>query len=236
MKRKLFLLVLLVLIVFTASGCKKDEMSDAVKFKNEYESLNDVDTSYGGKYRAVNISDDNLFVYSNPTEIINMIENNETFYVYFGSSYCPWCRSVISMASNIAAKKKIDKIYYVDIWDGNHVEILRDSYKVDENGELVLVSEGTPEYKKLLAYFDNVLKEYTINTKDGKTISVGEKRIYAPNFIYVENGNTIRLETGMSDLQKGANDELTDEILKDEETRFNNFFKGVQACDIDEGC
>ena len=55
-------------------------------------------------------------------------------------------------------------------------------------------------------------------------ISVGEKRIFAPNYIYVEKGTAKKLIAGTSDLQKNSRDELTKEILEDEEKIFQNFF------------
>ena len=52
-----------------------------------------------------------------------------------------------------------------------------------------------------------------------------EKRIYALNFIYVEKGIPKKLVDGISSHQNDSREELTDEILKDEEEIFNKFFK-----------
>ena len=85
--------------------------------------------------------------------------------------------------------------------------------------------KGTKAYYKLLKSFDSVLSDYTITDEDKKEYKVGEKRIYAPNFIYVKNGKVVRLEEGISDKQTNPNEELTLNILKDEEKLFNKFFK-----------
>ena len=60
----------------------------------------------------------------------------------------------------------------------------------------------------------------------------GEKRIYAPNYIYVSEGKAIRMTTGISDKQTDSREELTDEILDDEEKLFSEFFADV----CDETC
>lgn len=165
------------------------------------------------------------FGYLKGEEIVEKIENNETFYVYFGSPYCPWCRSVIEKSIEVAKKNNIDTIYYVDIWDGDHIEILRDTYQLNDSGEPELVSEVGKGYKDLLKYFDNVLSDYTLTDADGNKVSVGEKRIFAPNFIYIENGKAIKLTSAISKNQKDAREELSNKILEDEEKEFNEFFR-----------
>jgi len=227
MKKKLFIFILIFFILFFVSGCtkKSDSKTDAAKFKEEYESLNNEKTSYSDEnYRTLSISSNNPFVYSDATEIIDLIDNNETFYVYFGSSYCPWCRSVIEKAIEVANKNNIKKIYYVDIWDGFHNEILRDTYSLNDSSELVKEKDGTDEYYELLEKFDNVLDDYTLNDSDNNIINVGEKRIFAPDFIYVKNGKAKRITTGTSDNQKESGSKLTKRILKDEEDKFKEFF------------
>ncbi len=235
--KKISVLLLVMVVFITLCGCdKKDNkdddtpiVSDAEKFKSEYESLNGKTNSSKAEHRTVSIDEDNPMVYSRAEDIIKKIENKETFYVYFGSSYCPWCRSMVEEMVKMAKKNNIDKIYYVDIWDGDHVEILRDTYKINDENKLELVKDGSSSYKKLLEYLDDVLGEYTLTDNDGKEVKVGEKRIFAPNVIYVEDGKAIRITEGYSDNQKGSRDELTEELLKDEEEKFQAFFNG-EAC------
>ena len=71
----------------------------------------------------------------------------------------------------------------------------------------------------------NVLEDYTLTDENGDTISFGEKRIFAPNFIYVEKGKAKKIESGSSEKQTDSRMKLTDEMLKDEEKKFNEFFK-----------
>lgn len=226
MKKKVFLILILFLFIgLFVTGCSANN-KDALKFKEEYEKINGDKTSYSdNKYRTLKIDKNNPYVYSNAKEILEKINNKETFYVYFGSSYCPWCRSVIEKSIETAEKNNIKKIYYVDIWNGFHNEILRDTYKLNDENEVEKEKDGTKEYYKLLEKFDNLLEDYTLTTDDGEEVKVGEKRIFAPDFIYVENGVAKKITSATSEKQKDADAKLTQEILKDEENSFNDFFK-----------
>ena len=204
-----------------------EQQKAAKKFSEEYEKLNNTKAPYGDNenYRNISIPKNNSFVYSNAKEILEMIDNKETFYVYFGSAHCPWCRSVIEKAVEVANKNKVEKIYYVNIWKGFHEEILRDTYEIGDNNKPNKVKDGSKEYYKLLNKFDNLLEDYTLTTDNNEKINVGEKRIFAPNFIYVEKGKAKKIITGISKKQTKYNSKLNKNILADEEKKFNNFFK-----------
>ena len=220
MKKKLLLIVAVLAVTLTA--CSKD----AVSFKKDYEALNGKTNANGKVHRTITIPKKNPIVLSDAKEIVKKIEDGETFYVYFGSTLCPWCRSVIEKALEIAKENGIKKIYYVDIWDSEGNEILRDKYTLDENNKPVKTVDGKEEYYKLLTYFDSLLGDYTYKLND-KTISYGEKRIFAPTFVYVEKGKAIRMTTGISSLQTDSRGELTEEILADEETKFDELFQST---------
>jgi hypothetical protein len=78
-----------------------------------------------------------------------------------------------------------------------------------------------------------VLKEYNLKDENGEDIFTGEKRIYAPNYFYIEKGVVKNMVEGISDKQKDSREELTEEMLEDEEKIFNDFF--VDYCSA-EGC
>ena len=228
MKKKILLsLFAVVLLLGATTGCgkkaeKKNE--DAIKFKEEYESFNDKSNDYFD-YRALSIDEDNPFIFATDEEIVKMIENKETFIVYFGDPQCPWCRSIIEQAIKSAKKNGIDKIYYVRFWDGFHEEKIRDVYELDENNKTKLKQEGSKAYPKLLEYLDDVLSDYTLKDKNGNKVDVGEKRIFLPNFVAVVKGEAKELIEGISESQTEYNGELTEEILNDEQKAFNDFFK-----------
>lgn len=225
MKKRIITLVLMLLLVVSLTGCGNKVTEDSKKFKKDYVALNDKDNGRGGKYRPVSIPEANPFVYATVDDIVLKIENKESFYVYFGDEMCPWCRSVIEKAIEVAKENKVNKIYYVEIWDADHNEIVRDKYELNENKEVLKVSDGHKDYEKLLEYFDNVLDDYVLERTEDSTIGPAEKRIYAPNFIKVEKGSAIKMVEGISSKQEDANAELTDEMLNDEVEQFQSIFK-----------
>ena len=225
--KKIYLLLSLVLII-TLVGCgsKKEEPKkneEALKFKSEYEGLNGKTNKSGKVHRTISIPENNPFEEITPEDLLKKFDTGETFYVFFGSPICPWCRSVIESAIKIADERDIIKIYYVDIWDDNGDEILRSKYEV-KDGKASKLKDGTETYYKLVDKMKDFLRDYTLTDGD-KTIEVGEKRIYAPNFVYVKDGKTKKLITGKSEKQTDSRGELTDEIKKEQEESFKRFFE-----------
>ena len=227
MKKRIFLLLVLVFGVITISGCKMEEEETtnaaALAFKEEYESMNGKTNASGKEHRSVTISEDNPFEKITTKELLEKIDNKETFYVYFGDKLCPWCRSVIEKSIEVAKEKGIEKIYYISIWDDEGNEILRDKYELQKN-KAVKTIDGTEDYYKLLEIFDGLLSDYNLTNEKGKDIKTGEKRIYAPNYIYIKDGEALKLTEGISDKQTDAREELTEEILADEQELFVEFF------------
>ena len=229
MKKGLFLVFLLMgVISLSVYDMKVKNINDPLKFKEEYEGFNGEKNDYF-EYRNLSITEKNPIIYSSAEEIVQKIENNETFIVYFGDPECPWCRSVIEQAINSANENGISKIYYVRIWNGFHNEILRDVYELDKESPVLKV-KGTVSYYKLLKYFDKLLQDYTLTNKDNKTIQVNEKRIFAPSFIYVKDGNPLQLVDGISKKQESYNSTLTEEILSEEKEIFDKFYQNTKAC------
>ena len=227
MKRKILLSLLVIVTLFSVTACgKKEEKKDnkaALEFKEEYESLNGKTNASGKEHRTITISEDNPYIKVTPSKIVEMIENDETFYLYVGDPLCPWCRSVLEKSIEVAKKYDIEKIYYIDIWDEDGKEILRDKYEVQE-GKAVKVQDGIEEYEKLLDYLDDTLRDYTLTDGD-KTIETGEKRIYAPNYFKIVKGEAKLMVSGKSEKQTDAREKLTDEMLEDEIKEFEKLFK-----------
>ena len=229
--KKILIGLLTIVLVISITGCKKEEKG-SIAFKKDYESINGKENAYGKIHRTITLPEDNVFDETTSSEVLKKIKNKDTFYVYFGSRLCPWCRSVIEKANEVAMDMGISKVYYVDIWDDDGNEILRSKYTLDDNNKPKLEKEGTSDYIEFLEIFKDLLSDYTLADSNGNKVEVGEKRIYAPNFIYIENGVAKKLVSGTSDKQKDSREELTDEMLKDEETIFKSFF--TEVCD--ESC
>lgn len=221
MKKKV-LLIIIVILTLLVTGCstkEKKELTDAEKFKQEYESINNKKNKKSGKNnREVTISKDNPIIYSNAEEIVDKIDKQKSFIVYFGFKDCPWCRSIIEELIKSAKEKEVSTIYYVDI------SKIRDEKEVDEDGNINTTKEGSEAYQTLLKQLDGVLEDYTL-TKDDKEISAEEKRIYAPNLVAVTNGKALQLETGISDDLKDPYAKLTKKNKKYAYEKFNCLFK-----------
>ena len=224
--KKVSIVILSLVILISLCGCNKtrEATESSLAFKTEYEALNGKENSAGKVHRTVNITDNNPYEKVTPEKLIEMIDNKETFYVYFGDPLCPWCRSVIEKSIEVADQLNIDKIYYIKIWDEEGNEVFRSKYTLDKKNKPELVTPATDEYYTITRAFSNVLKDYTLKTSDGEEINIGEKRIYAPNYVYVENGKANKLVSGISDKQTDSRSELTKEILDDEEKIFTGFF------------
>ncbi len=184
---------------------QKSEITDAIKFKNEYEALNNTEVSENVLYRTVTIDDNNPIKYVKASDIVSKMDNKETFVVYFGFDSCPWCRLIIEQLISSAKEHNISTVYYIDIKN------IRDKYELDStNHTAVRTVEGTEGYYQLLNRFNKVLDDYqpltyteTKKVKGKKktvtnTVKVDEKRIYAPNVVLVNKGEPTILTTGIN--------------------------------------
>lgn len=218
--KKIVLIITIVLSLFLLTGCV-DKNSDAYKFKTEYESINSEDNGHGNKYRELSIPNDNPFIYQTPEELLERVNNNESFVVYFGFKECPWCRSILEQLIKSAKDKNVDTIYYVDVKE------IRDVKEIDDNGNIITTKEGNVAYMELVEKFSNVLSDYTL-TKDDQKINVGEKRIYAPNIIAVSNGKAIQMEEGLPKDFTDPYSKLTSKVKKYTYNKFKCLFKCLE--------
>lgn len=237
--RKIILAGILALcIMFTVIAItkKNDNINkDAIKFKEDYEAYNGKKNQNDKEYRSVNIDKNNPFIYKTEDEIATMIENKETFIVYFGFNTCPWCRSVIETLIEVSKKENINKIYYVNVRPNG--EDIRDTITVKEDGTYEKAKEGTKGYNKLLNLLNNVLSDYNLKDSEGNKIDVLEKRIYAPNVISIVKGKATKLETGISEKQVDAYQDLTDEMKNETYSKFESVLKQIKtSCDEKEPC
>ena len=238
MKKKLFLVAVIAISLLFVVGCKKNQpRQSALDFKQEYESINGREIREGLVYRSLSISDDNPYIKVEPSEIVKKIENKESFYLYVGDPLCPWCRSGLEKMIEVAKDKGIKDIYYIDFWDDNHKEILRDLYEVQtqkKKNVVVKTQEATEAYTKILEAVSDFAQDYVI-TKDGKSYNVGEKRIMGGDHFYFENGVCKRYVSLRSAKLENAFDELTEEVLKDQKETFETLFSNP-VCDGKENC
>lgn len=194
----------------------KTNISDAVKFKNEYEESNGKSNSSGSIYPTVTISENNPVKYVTEAEAVDLLENG-TGVIYFGFSNCPWCRNMIGPLVT-AAKEANTTLYYLDIYD------IRSSYEIKDN-ELVKTKEGTEGYYKLLNLLDSELSDYVLKDDGKKEYITGEKRLYAPTVVAVKDGEVTKLHVGTVESQTDPYTKLSDEEINKLNKLFTELIK-----------
>lgn len=230
--KKFVSLIITFLLVISLSGCGKE--SDALKFKNEYENINgEAIEGKDYKVRTLDIDSDNPIIYLNLDDALRVVKE-ETAIIYFGFARCPWCRSIIETLLEVAKDLKINKIYYVDVYDS------RDVLQVNEEGKIEITKEAPDAYYELLTLLDDVLEDYMITDNDGNSINTGEKRIYAPNVVAVKDGKVLGLETGIPCNLENPYQEITKEMHDETYDLFKCLLEEIVdkggTCSINKSC
>ncbi len=240
MKKDNYLLVgLLGIIIVIALICgffafqnmkKETKDTDAIKIQKEYNELNGkVNESNKKEYPIVNLSDDNPFIYKTEEEIVKILESG-TGIIYFGFKNCPWCRTMLPILESAAKEENIGEIYYLDILD------IRSTLSLDENNKVVTEKEGSNDYYKILDLLKENLNDYTFTGSNGKTISTGEKRLYAPTVVAVQNGVIKAFHEGTVNSQKDGYDTLSEEAKDELKNIFKELVTSINYGICTEGC
>lgn len=190
---------------------------DSLKFKNEYESLNN--TNY-----SVKINSNNPIKYSSYDEVFDVLKN-KTGIIFLGYKEDDNSRYSIETLLNVIEDKNINTtVYYLDMHlDRDQYTIENDKLvyeKNDENKEI----KGTDNYFKLVNLLNDYLTDYVIYFNDQK-YEVGEKRIYFPLIIFIKEGHILELEYTSLDIDKNELYTIYEDDIKELYT---------EACDINE--
>lgn len=238
---KIYLVIIIVCSVLVVGLCayaiinhKDIEETDAIKFKNEYESLNGVVNENNEKeYMKVEVDSENPIIYKSGQEILDVLENQNAI-VYFGFSSCPWCRNVVPILLEAAKENNLDKIYYVDILN------MRDQYKFSGSIEPELIKKGTDAYYEILKFLDKKLEKYYVTDDSGNMYDTGVKRLYAPTVVAVKDGKALDLHVSTLDSQKDPYVALSDEQKEELKDIYKDLIKQIKddnkACKEDEAC
>ena len=237
---KIYLAIILVCTLLVVSLCvfaivnhKDEKISDAIKFKEEYESLNGlVNENTEKEYINVEIDEDNPIVYKSGQEIIDIMENDDAI-IYFGFSSCPWCRNAVPILLDAAKEMDVDKIYYVDILD------MRDTYKFSGSIEPEQTKKGTDAYYSILKILDSKLEKFYVTDESGNMYDTGVKRLYAPTVVSMSGGKVKGFHVATVESQTDPYVTLTDE----EKEELKNIYKDIinaindnKSCKDDKAC
>lgn len=177
----LFFAIVLVIILNLLNG---NNLSNAEKFKNEYEFYNGKLATQTLYYPEVNISKDNIVKYASIREVLDIFKNREDAIIYFGYANCPSCRHVVQLLLDTAKESKLDVIHYVNI------EEYWDLKMFDNDNALVTKREAKYGYYQLLEKIGSRFTEdYLLVDKNANYVKVGDKRLMVPLVLFITNGD-----------------------------------------------
>lgn len=205
---------------------------DEKRFKNEYEVLNGTTRENGDKIKDVTIKEENHITYIDAKEAAKILDTGSGI-IYFGYAACPGCRNFVPVLIDAANASGVDKIYYVDIrQDDKDSNDIRDIYALNERKRPSKIKDATDEYLDIKLILANYIEEYVLTTEEGKKVSTGEKRLYAPTLVAVKNGEVVGHRVGtVKDENENANS-LTD----DDEKNLFNAFTSIFNTYLGNGC
>lgn len=213
-RNKIILITIVILTLIVIAVCvyciinnNHVNNSDAIKFRTEYMELNDkINESVGKAYPLVNVSVDNTVKYTSPKEATKMLKSG-TGLIYFGFNNCSWCRTLVSILTDVAIKKG-EKVNYVDITD------IRSSFII-EDGKLSKNKKGTKDYYNILEELAEYLDDYYLEDEVGNKYDTEEKRLYAPTLVAVNKGKITGIHVGTVSTQQNGYDKLTNDEIKE---------------------
>lgn len=192
------------------------KVTDAIKFKNEYEKLNDSNIK-------LIIDKKNPMKYISYDELLEILDEG-TGIVYFGFPECPWCRNALPVLLEAAKENNIKEIYYFNAKD------IRDEKTLDENGNIVTKKEGTEEYKTILEKLKDYLDPYEgLNNEE-------IKRLYFPNVFFISNGKVVGNHMSTVDSQEDPKTPLNKEQHNELKKIYTDNIKKVYNYDCNGGC
>lgn len=218
-KIKIILLGILLIITCIVTFIKSNKQIDSIKFKNEYESLNNKTNSSGKEYPTVNINANNIIKYATFKEIEDVL-TTKSGVIYFGFPECPWCRNAIEPLLEAASETNLKEIYYFNAYS------IRDQKHLDEDGKIITDKEGTEEYKKLIELMYDNLGEY--EGLEDKTI----KRLYFPTVVFIKDGSINTIHVGTLEDQEDPYTPLTEK----QKEKLKNIYKTNILKVIDTSC
>ena len=235
-KNKIVLIIIALVTMIVVGVCayaiinhekenQANGISDALKFKNEYEELNGNVNSNNDTYPTVTISENNTVKYVSDTEAVELLKE-ETGVIYFGFANCPWCRSMITTLTNVAKENKTT-IYYLDILN---IRSKRELVKQEnsEKSEVSVKDKGTDSYYTLLELLDSKLTDYYLIDEDGKKYDTGEKRLYAPTVVAFDKGKIKGFHEGTVDSQENGYTKLTEKQETELNKKFTTLIKSIK--------
>lgn len=190
-------LICVLLIVLLVSACNDSSVKqEALRFKEEYESLNGKENDSGIDYVNVVIEADHPMVYADIEQLLEVIKNDGI--IYFGFDECPWCRNALPVLIEAAREKEVSEIYYYDI------KGIRDELVLNEEGKIEVMKEKSEDYQLIYDALNDSLNIYEGLNDD--TV----KRLYAPSVFFIKEGKVMLMHESTVESQKDPSVMMSD--------------------------
>lgn len=236
-KRIVILIIGFILVISVVSGTiwvLENRDTDALRFKEEYESLNNtIRDSDGATYNNIHINSNNPIKYIDCSKALDVLDSDKAI-IYIGAGWCPWCRNAIPVLFEVAEDYGIDTIYYLNL------DKEKSTYEIKDQ-ELIKTTDGSKAYYKLLEKLDDRLSDYILTDEDGTKYDTLEKRIYMPYVIAIKDGKISKDHVGTVDLDSNQTkyspltNKQHDALYNIYDEMFASVY-GANTCDSDELC
>ncbi len=115
LQKKTNLILTIIGLVILLAGAGYFVWHQTRSAKNEDQPVVQV-TSDAQKFKQLypEVADDNLFVFKNATEVIDLLENG-TGVVYFGFPECKWCQKYVTYLDQVAREQGVGQVNYLDV-------------------------------------------------------------------------------------------------------------------------
>lgn len=123
--------------------------------------------------------------------------------IYLGFPNCPWCKEATPILNSVAKAKNVKEIYYY-----NHKDIRQNN---------------TKEYQALVS----LLSDFLTADEDGN------KKIYAPTVIFVQNGKIKGIHVGTVDTHDATKRKMTSDEKKQLKKIYSDFIDQVYNDECD---
>lgn len=216
-----FLLFSIILIIIVTSLFSNN--TDGAKFNRSYESYNNKKVDDTHKYQKLKIKKKNKVKNVTIEEAIDILES-KTGLIYFGFPNCPYCRGILPILLDTVEKSNLTELYYLDMTN------LRDEYKV-EDGRAIQSKSADASYYELLSLLNNYLDDYIVTDENGIEYEAGEKRLYVPLVVGVQEGFIVEAHNGSVELDENQSpfDPLTKSQIGELEVVFQNIIDKINV-------
>lgn len=225
MKKKIIITIIIILI-FILGICTylfmNNNNSDTLKFKEEYESLNNtIRESDGATYNNISISKNNPIKIVDAKGALKVLQSKKAV-LYIGAGWCPWCRNAVPVLFEVTKKYNVKTIYYLNL------DNEKSSFKIEKN-KLIQTKKGTDSYYELLDKLSDRLNDYKLTDESGNEYDTKEKRIYIPYVITIKDGKVIDDHVGTVSLNENQTkyDKMTTEQYQELLNIYNSMFEKV---------